>query len=218
MFPPVARRYRPFPAGTPQVTESSRTVTIPLALCKEFEAKVVNPWQAAWRAFRASKARVGRAEAGSAQAGTDAEGKSANDGAEDEGEVVKEEVSGDTLFSWGCLDWISSQAKAADKNNVRSAFIVSHPDLLDLGRDHPLHSAAIVQVAAGGRHNLVRTLSGHVYGWGRGVSGCLGVGSTGCTGRPQLLAALKLGKVQIVSISCGGEHSALLSKVRVTVV
>lgn len=69
------------------------------------------------------------------------------------------------------------------------------------------------QVASGGRHNLVRTKEGTVFAWGRGTTGCLGVGAIGCSGRPILLRALELGGKVIVSISCGAEHSALLTQV-----
>lgn len=107
--------------------------------------------QAAWRTFRASQ-RGGRGTSG-------LDDEIETGGPSEAVEEAKEEVGGDTLFQWGCLDWVSTQTKAADKNNVRSAFIVSVPDLVDFPEEHPLVEACIAQVCAGASHALFQLTS-----------------------------------------------------------
>ena len=192
--------------------ERNRTVKIPPALYNNFEELVVTPWQSAWREFRGSQ-RSNRggdssSAAAAASAGAPAGGLSAAPSAVASPGPLP---PGDTIFSWGCLDWMSTLAKAGDKKNERSAFIVSVPDLLeDLPEE--LKGKQIRHLACGGRHVVLCTEEGDVYAWGRGIAGCLGVGATGCTGHPLQLRALALGKIQISSVSCGAEHTFLLTE------
>ncbi|KAJ7520673.1 hypothetical protein O6H91_19G016700 [Diphasiastrum complanatum] len=93
----------------------------------------------------------------------------------------------------------------------------------------------IIKIAAGGRHTLALTDLGHVWGWGYGGEGQLGLGSRMCSiPSPQLIPYVEstscllndggrnsegqtLGYVQkipgkhIVDIACGGRHSVLLT-------
>lgn len=72
--------------------------------------------------------------------------------------------------------------------------------------------AGVVSVAAGGRHTLVCTADGEVWAWGRGLAGQLGLCALGCTTRPLRLEALIGGGVRVTDVSCGAEHSALISE------
>ena len=117
----------------------------------------MQPWQAAWRTFRASQRQRGgqadadgdadgssaRAEAGPGKATTagDAAAGAGGSGAQTAEGVVaawqqaaeaEKRASGDAIFAWGCLDWLSTQGRAADKKSDRSAWVVAAPDLLQV--------------------------------------------------------------------------------------
>jgi alpha-tubulin suppressor-like RCC1 family protein len=70
----------------------------------------------------------------------------------------------------------------------------------------------VTSLAAGGRHTLLCTHEGQVWAWGRGVSGCLGAGPSGCTAQPIQLRSLELGGLRVATLACGGEHSAILTE------
>ena len=192
--------------------ERNRTVKIPPALYNNFEEMVVTPWQSAWREFRGSQRSNRGGDSSSAAAAASASAPSRGPSAASSAVASPGPLPpGDTIFSWGCLDWVSTLAKAGDKKNERSAFIVSVPDLVDQLPEE-LKGKQIRHLACGGRHVVLATEDGHVFAWGRGVAGCLGVGATGCTGHPLQLRALALGKIQISSVSCGAEHTFLLTE------
>ncbi|TRY56175.1 hypothetical protein DNTS_002530 [Danionella cerebrum] len=65
------------------------------------------------------------------------------------------------------------------------------------------------QISAGGGHSFVLSISGAVYAWGKNSSGQLGLGDTTDRSIPSTVQSLN-GKT--VYISCGGEHTAALSK------
>ncbi|XP_019408260.1 PREDICTED: E3 ISG15--protein ligase HERC5-like isoform X1 [Crocodylus porosus] len=73
-----------------------------------------------------------------------------------------------------------------------------------------LQGIPVAQIAAGGAHCLVLSLSGAVYSWGKNSFGQLGLGHTKDMALPQYITALEHKKT--VFVSCGGEHSAVLSK------
>uniref|UniRef100_K7GDA3 Uncharacterized protein n=1 Tax=Pelodiscus sinensis TaxID=13735 RepID=K7GDA3_PELSI len=79
------------------------------------------------------------------------------------------------------------------------------PQLVEELRDIPL-----AQIAAGGAHSLALSLSGAVYSWGKNDFGQLGLGDTENKYNPSYIRALEHKKT--VYISCGGEHTAVLSQ------
>ncbi|XP_029465562.1 probable E3 ubiquitin-protein ligase HERC4 isoform X2 [Rhinatrema bivittatum] len=66
------------------------------------------------------------------------------------------------------------------------------------------------QIAAGGAHSVVLTLSGAIFGWGRNKFGQLGLNDEIDKYYPVLLKSLRSQK--IVHISCGEDHTAALTK------
>ncbi|XP_020853826.1 putative E3 ubiquitin-protein ligase HERC4 isoform X3 [Phascolarctos cinereus] len=66
------------------------------------------------------------------------------------------------------------------------------------------------QVAAGGAHSFVLTLSGAIFGWGRNKFGQLGLNDENDRFVPNLLKSLRSQK--IVYICCGEDHTAALTK------
>ncbi|XP_050972257.1 LOW QUALITY PROTEIN: probable E3 ubiquitin-protein ligase HERC4 [Labeo rohita] len=91
---------------------------------------------------------------------------------------------------------------------------------LGLKKDHPgspsaqhvesLSGIPVAQISAGGDHSFVLSLSGVVFGWGKNSAGQLGLGDT--TDRHVPTAVNSLNQKKTLSISCGGEHTATLSK------
>ncbi|XP_073698567.1 probable E3 ubiquitin-protein ligase HERC4 [Garra rufa] len=91
---------------------------------------------------------------------------------------------------------------------------------LGLRKDHPgspsaqhvesLSGIPVAQISAGGDHSFVLSLSGVVFGWGKNSAGQLGLGDTAERHVPTVVNSLQQKKT--VSISCGGEHTATLSK------
>ncbi|XP_075279222.1 putative E3 ubiquitin-protein ligase HERC4 isoform X4 [Opisthocomus hoazin] len=66
------------------------------------------------------------------------------------------------------------------------------------------------QIAAGGAHSFVLTLSGAIFGWGRNKFGQLGLNDDNDRYAPTLLKSLRTQKV--VHICCGEDHTAALTK------
>ncbi|XP_077206908.1 putative E3 ubiquitin-protein ligase HERC4 isoform X2 [Paroedura picta] len=66
------------------------------------------------------------------------------------------------------------------------------------------------QIAAGGAHSFILSLSGAVFGWGRNKFGQLGLNDENDRYVPNLLKSLRSHK--IVYISCGEDHTAALTK------
>uniref|UniRef100_A0A8C3U4A5 HECT-type E3 ubiquitin transferase n=1 Tax=Catharus ustulatus TaxID=91951 RepID=A0A8C3U4A5_CATUS len=66
------------------------------------------------------------------------------------------------------------------------------------------------QIAAGGAHSFVLTLSGAIFGWGRNKFGQLGLNDDNGKYVPTLLKSLRSQKV--VHICCGEDHTAALTK------
>lgn len=205
-----------------------RTLVIPYDVCMHFEARILGPWQAAWRHFRDSRKRGATAEDTRADAGTSgvgANGVVAKDGAVAEqvlvsggdGNASGEALpTGDTIFTWGCLDWttpslsnVGSGKKGSGAGNG-SAFVVSVPELLPLPA--ALQGERLAQVACGSRHSVAVTAHGEAYAWGRGMCGQLGVVAAGATAHPLPLRALWLGGHRVVAVACGQEHTCLLTR------
>ncbi|XP_036789395.1 probable E3 ubiquitin-protein ligase HERC3 isoform X2 [Oncorhynchus mykiss] len=73
-----------------------------------------------------------------------------------------------------------------------------------------LSGIPLVQITAGGEHSFALSLSGAVFGWGKNTAGQLGLGDTTNRRAPAHVDCLNLKKT--VLISCGGEHTAVLTK------
>ncbi|XP_038839538.1 probable E3 ubiquitin-protein ligase HERC3 [Salvelinus namaycush] len=73
-----------------------------------------------------------------------------------------------------------------------------------------LSGIPLVQITAGGDHSFALSLSGAVFGWGKNTAGQLGLGDTTNRHAPAPVDCLNLKKT--VWISCGGEHTAVLTK------
>ncbi|XP_056109544.1 E3 ISG15--protein ligase HERC5 isoform X2 [Rhinichthys klamathensis goyatoka] len=77
-------------------------------------------------------------------------------------------------------------------------------------RVESLDGIPLAQISAGGDHSFALSLSGVVFGWGKNSAGQLGLGDT--TDRHVPTVVNSLNRKKTVSISCGGEHTATLSK------
>uniref|UniRef100_A0A8C0FMH7 HECT-type E3 ubiquitin transferase n=1 Tax=Bubo bubo TaxID=30461 RepID=A0A8C0FMH7_BUBBB len=73
-----------------------------------------------------------------------------------------------------------------------------------------LDGIPLAQVAAGGAHSFALSLSGAVFGWGKNSSGQLGLSDERDRESPCHVKLLRSQKV--VYISCGEEHTAVLTK------
>ncbi|KAM9331112.1 putative E3 ubiquitin-protein ligase HERC3 [Gastrophryne carolinensis] len=73
-----------------------------------------------------------------------------------------------------------------------------------------LEGIPLAQVTAGGFHSFALSLSGAVFGWGKNNSGQLGLNDE--RGRESPCHVKQLRSQKIVFISCGEEHTAVLTK------
>ncbi|XP_053109609.1 E3 ISG15--protein ligase HERC5-like [Hemicordylus capensis] len=73
-----------------------------------------------------------------------------------------------------------------------------------------LEGIPLAKIAAGAAHSMALSLSGTVCSWGKNAYGQLGLGDTIDRDSPTYVTALEHKKT--VFISCGGEHTVVLSK------
>ncbi|XP_009328099.1 PREDICTED: probable E3 ubiquitin-protein ligase HERC4 [Pygoscelis adeliae] len=105
---------------------------------------------------------------------------------------------GGELFSWG--------QNAHGQLGVGSqTTLIPQPQLVER-----LKGISLAQIAAGGAHSTAVSLSGAVYSWGKNDFGQLGLGDTEDRDCPSYVGALEHWKT--VFISCGADHTAVLSK------
>ncbi|NXQ42417.1 HERC5 ligase, partial [Catharus fuscescens] len=105
---------------------------------------------------------------------------------------------GGELFTWG--------RNTHGQLGVGSQTTLTHkPQLVERLKGIPL-----AQIAAGGAHSTTVSLSGAVYSWGKNSFGQLGLGDTKDRDCPTYVGALEHWKT--VFISCGADHTAVLSK------
>ncbi|XP_009946693.1 PREDICTED: probable E3 ubiquitin-protein ligase HERC3, partial [Leptosomus discolor] len=105
---------------------------------------------------------------------------------------------GGELFTWG--------QNAHGQLGVGSqTTLISQPQLVET-----LKGISLAQIAAGGAHSAAVSLSGAVYSWGKNDFGQLGLGDTEDRDCPSYIGALVHWKA--VFISCGADHTAVLSK------
>ncbi|KAK7161310.1 hypothetical protein R3I94_004095 [Phoxinus phoxinus] len=102
------------------------------------------------------------------------------------------------LFVWG------------DNTHGQLGLKIGQPDSLSAQHVKSLCGIPLAQISAGGDHSFVLSLSGVVFGWGKNSAGQLGLGDT--TDRHVPTVVNSLNRKKTVSISCGGEHTATLSK------
>ncbi|NXH57696.1 HERC5 ligase, partial [Rhabdornis inornatus] len=105
---------------------------------------------------------------------------------------------GGELFTWG---W-NTHGQLGVGSQTR---LTRKPQLVERLKGIPL-----AQIAAGGAHSTTVSLSGAVYSWGKNSFGQLGLGDTKDRDRPTYVGALEHWKT--VFISCGADHTAVLSK------
>ncbi|XP_056109531.1 probable E3 ubiquitin-protein ligase HERC3 [Rhinichthys klamathensis goyatoka] len=102
------------------------------------------------------------------------------------------------LFVWG------------DNSHGQLGLEKEQSSSLSAQRVESLDGIPLAQISAGGDHSFVLSLSGVVFGWGKNSAGQLGLGDT--TDRHVPTVVNSLNRKKTVSISCGGEHTATLSK------
>ncbi|NXO89113.1 HERC5 ligase, partial [Certhia brachydactyla] len=105
---------------------------------------------------------------------------------------------GGELFTWG--ENIHGQLGVGSQT-----MLTPKPQLVERLKGIPL-----AQIAAGGVHSTAVSLSGAVYSWGKNSFGQLGLGDTKDRDYPTYVGALEHWKT--VFISCGADHTAVLSK------
>ncbi|XP_025973656.2 E3 ISG15--protein ligase HERC5-like [Dromaius novaehollandiae] len=105
---------------------------------------------------------------------------------------------GGELFTWG-------QNAHGQLGVGGQVTCTAKPQLVD-----GLKGIALAHIAAGGAHSLVVSLSGAVYSWGKNDFGQLGLGHMEDRDHPSYVEALQHWKT--VFISCGADHTAVLSK------
>ncbi|XP_015481119.1 probable E3 ubiquitin-protein ligase HERC4 isoform X1 [Parus major] len=105
---------------------------------------------------------------------------------------------GGELFTWGQ----NTHGQLGVK--IQTTF-TPKPQLVERLKGIPL-----AQIAAGGAHSIIVSLSGAVYSWGKNSFGQLGLGDTKDKDCPTYVGALEHWKT--VFISCGEDHTAVLSK------
>ncbi|XP_058048904.1 E3 ISG15--protein ligase HERC5-like [Ahaetulla prasina] len=105
---------------------------------------------------------------------------------------------GGELFAWG-----ENAHGQLGMGNVMGR--IKDPRLVE-----ELEGIPLVNIAAGSAHSVVVSMFGTVYSWGKNTYGQLGLGDKEDRCIPASVKALKHKKT--VFISCGGEHTAALSK------
>ncbi|NXR51314.1 HERC5 ligase, partial [Hippolais icterina] len=105
---------------------------------------------------------------------------------------------GGELFTWG-------QNNHGQLGVGSQTTLTPKPQLVERLKGTP-----IAQIAAGGAHSTTVSLSGAVYSWGKNSFGQLGLGDTKDRDCPTYVGALEHWKT--VFISCGADHTAVLSK------
>ncbi|NWW08929.1 HERC5 ligase, partial [Oreocharis arfaki] len=105
---------------------------------------------------------------------------------------------GGELFTWG-------QNTHGQLGVGRQTTLTPKPQLVERLKGVPL-----AQIAAGGAHSTTVSLSGAVFSWGKNSFGQLGLGDTKDRDCPSYVGALEHWKT--VFISCGADHTAVLSK------
>ncbi|NXI28009.1 HERC5 ligase, partial [Sterrhoptilus dennistouni] len=105
---------------------------------------------------------------------------------------------GGELFTWG--ENTHGQLGVGSQTTL-----IPKPQLVERLKGVPL-----AQIAAGGAHSTTVSLSGAVHSWGKNSFGQLGLGDTKDRDCPTYVGALEHWKT--VFISCGADHTAVLSK------
>ncbi|XP_070614117.1 E3 ISG15--protein ligase HERC5-like [Erythrolamprus reginae] len=105
---------------------------------------------------------------------------------------------GGELFAWG----------ENEHGQLGMGKAVSHIKKPQLVR--ALQGIPLINIAAGSAHSMAVSKFGTVYSWGKNMFGQLGLGDTEDRYIPENVKALE--RKRTVFVSCGGEHTAVLSK------
>ncbi|XP_018409054.1 PREDICTED: probable E3 ubiquitin-protein ligase HERC6 [Nanorana parkeri] len=105
-----------------------------------------------------------------------------------------------SVYSWGKND-VGQLGIGYQTSNHASPQLVKY-----------LRGVPLVQIAAGGSQSFALSMSGMVFGWGKNNVGQLGfrIGSQKGIFKPYAVSSLR--NLSVVYISCGDEHTAVLSK------
>jgi alpha-tubulin suppressor-like RCC1 family protein len=105
-------------------------------------------------------------------------------------------------------------AGAAAVSATATAHATAHADgaLAHAGRASPPEPIMVQQVAAGKHHTLVLDDKGRVYSWGLGLHGRLGHGDDKNRLTPALIETIAHENIEPLSVHCGWEHSAIVTK------
>lgn len=103
-----------------------------------------------------------------------------------------------------CYIWGAAAAAAAEETVKTGELVkVSSPQLVPSSQ-----KLDIIQVSCGSTHFASVTRSGHLYSWGSGPSGALGLGSTQFLSTPTTIPDI----CSVRSVSCGESSSAALTE------
>uniref|UniRef100_A0A3Q2UUT5 RCC1-like domain-containing protein n=1 Tax=Haplochromis burtoni TaxID=8153 RepID=A0A3Q2UUT5_HAPBU len=123
--------------------------------------------------------------------------------------VIQVAAGGDQSFalsvSGGVFSWGRNDCGQLGLGDTKGTQYVNSPQHV-----RSLSAIPVVQVAAGGEQSFALSVSGGVFSWGRNDCGQLGLGDTQDRHTPTPVHYLNMKKT--VSISCGKDHTAALTK------
>ncbi|KAG1705501.1 hypothetical protein DVH05_003190 [Phytophthora capsici] len=102
----------------------------------------------------------------------------------------------------------SSSVDDSTRTSLNSSFLTPHL-VEELALEKALHRTTIAMIACGAQHSLAITDAGELYTWGSGEDGRLGHGDMRDRAVPRKVMSLL--RESVVSASCGGAHTAVLS-------
>ena len=74
-----------------------------------------------------------------------------------------------------------------------------------------MEGTKIAEIKCGKEHNVIRTVDGRLYSFGKNTFGSLGLGGKIFEPSPKLI--MKLNNKKIISVACGFYHSLALSNI-----
>ncbi|GMF26624.1 unnamed protein product [Phytophthora lilii] len=107
---------------------------------------------------------------------------------------------------------VATDTASADSDSTRGSMNTSFlaPHLVEgLALEKALHRTTIAMIACGAQHSLAITDAGELYTWGSGEDGRLGHGDMRDRAVPRKVMSLL--RESVVSASCGGAHTAVLT-------
>jgi alpha-tubulin suppressor-like RCC1 family protein len=104
------------------------------------------------------------------------------------------------VYAWGWNDW-------GQVGNVKIDYFEYQAKPIKV---NGFNEEKVVMISCGCSHSMALTESGHVFSWGENEFGQLGLNSTDDANEPLIL--LLSNEIPIKKISCGSNHSLLLSR------